>query len=309
MEKGVTLKKIYALLLFVMLLWGLNVSALKVLVTNFDPLFLTSIRVFTAGITVLILAYFLNIFRLPTKKELFTIGYLTIFNVIAHHTFLALGLTYTSGVNTGLILGAGPLVTMMLSILILKDHITRLRMIGFALGFIGIIVTSLTGSGGTTAISIGDLFVFISMFTQAISFILISKLNPDFDPRLLTGYMLILGSAFIFMVSLVVETNIAQISNLFTWKLGSIFLFSALICTAFGHMTYNYAIKQVGPAETAIFINLNTVFALAGAAFFLGEAILINHIIGLILILFGVLIGSGALEYFIKNKYRKKSAP
>lgn len=302
------MKKIYALLLFVMLLWGLNVSALKVLVTNFDPLFLTSIRIFTAGITVLILTYFLNIFRLPTKKELFTIGYLTIFNVIAHHAFLALGLTYTSGVNTGLILGAGPLITMMLSIVILKDHITRLRTIGFVLGFIGIIITSLTGSGSTTAISIGDIFVFISMFSQAFSFILISKLNPNFDPRLLTGYMLIVGSAFIFMFSLVLETNVAQISNLFTWKLGSIFLFSALICTAFGHMTYNFAIKKVGPAETAIFINLNTVFALAGAAIFLGEAILVNHIFGLILILFGVLMGSGAVEYFINKKYRKRGA-
>src|SRR5690625_1028653 len=117
---------------------------------------------------------------------------------------------------------------------------------------------------------------------------------------------MILCYNFIFMVRLVVETNIAQINNLFTCKLGSIFLFSALICTAFGHMTYNYAIKQVGPAESAIFINLNTVFALTGAAFFLGEAILINHIIGLILILFGVLIGSGAVEYLIKNKYRRK---
>ncbi len=67
MKYGEFLKKIYALLFLVMLFWGFNVSAVKTLVTYFDPLSLTAIRVFVAGITVLIIAYFMNIFRLPTK--------------------------------------------------------------------------------------------------------------------------------------------------------------------------------------------------------------------------------------------------
>lgn len=285
-----------------MLAWGLNVSALKVLVTNFDPLLLTSLRVFIAGIAVLIAAGFMNLFRLPTKKELVTISTITLFNVVGHHIFLALGLTHTSGVNTGLILGASPLITMMLAVILLKDRVTTLRVIGFFLGFIGIIMTSLAGADSLSAISIGDLMIFVSMLSQAFSFILISKLNPSFDPRLLTGYMLVLGSIVIFITSLMFETNLSQITDLFDWKYGSIFLFSALICTAFGHMTYNYAIKKVGPAESAVFINLNTIFALAGTAVFLGEKITINHIAGLIMILIGVLVGSGALEYLIKKR-------
>src|SRR5699024_12400278 len=68
-----------------------------------------------------------------------------------------------------------------------------------------------------------------SMLAQAFSFILISKLNPTFDPRLLTGYMLVLGSVVILSVSLVVEGNVAQLSKLFSWKLGSIFMFSAVV--------------------------------------------------------------------------------
>ena len=76
-----------------MLAWGLNVSALKVLVDHVDPLILTGIRVFTAGITVLLIAAIMNIFRFPTKKEWLTIFFVSIFNVIAHHAFLALGLT------------------------------------------------------------------------------------------------------------------------------------------------------------------------------------------------------------------------
>ena len=289
-----------------MAVWGFNLSALVVLVNSIEPITLTAARIFLAGIAVLVITKLLGIFRLPTKDEWKTILIITIFNVAFHHTFLALGLTRTSGVNAGIILGAAPLVTMVLSIIILRDRISRLRGLGFLLGFIGILTTSLAGAEGLDAVSIGDLMIFLSMFMQAFSFILISKLNPTFDPRLLTGYMLLVGSVFIFIISYIIEGDLAQLTQLFTWKLGSVFLFSAIIATAFGHMIYNFAIKNVGPTETTIFVNLNTLFALLGASLFLGEPIMKNHYIGLVFILVGVFIGSGTVEYLI-GKRRLKS--
>lgn len=298
------MRKIHLLLLLVMMLWGFNLSALKVLVASIDPFALTSVRIFIAGITVLFISKAMGFFRLPTWKEWRLIIYISIFNVVLHHTFLALGLMATSGVNAGLILGSGPLITMMLSIILLKDKVTRLRIFGFILGFTGILLTTLAGTSGISALSIGDGMVFISILAQAFSFILISKLNPTFDPRLLTGYMLVFGSLLLLIFSIATNRPMMELQVLFSWKLGSIFLFSAVLCTAFGHMTYNYAIKQVGPVETTIFINLNTFFALLGAALFLGEPIIKNQIVGLILILAGVFIGSGSIEYMVKRKKR-----
>ncbi|UOQ94514.1 DMT family transporter [Halobacillus shinanisalinarum] len=296
------------MLMLVMMLWGFNVSAIKVLVSNMDPILLTSVRIFTAGIAVLAILGFMKILRLPTKKEAWIIFYISIFNVIAHHSFMALGLLYTSGVNAGLIVGMGPLLTMVLSTILLSKKVTIFKSFGFVLGFVGVIATTLTGAGGMTAVSIGDVMVFISIAVQAFSFILISKMNPELDPRLLTGYMMVLGSIFIFFISMMVETNPGQITQLFDVKLMLIFLFSALICTAFGHMVYNFAIQQVGPAESAIFINFNTFFAIVGAALFLNERIMASHIAGLVLIVCGVLIGTGAFEYIVGRKKRARSA-
>lgn len=301
--------RVYSLLLFVMMLWGFNVSALKVLVTYIDPMLITAVRIGVAGIAVLIITYFMGIFRVPTKQEWVTIGVIGLFNVIIHHTFLALGLTSTSGVNAGLILGGAPLITMMLSIILLKDRVTILRILGFIFGFIGIITTTLVGSEGISTISIGDGMVFFAVLGQALSFILISKLNPSFDPRLLTGYMHIFGSVIVFAFSSLSGTSPIEISQLFSWKLGSVFLFSAVLSTAFGQMVYNLSIKDIGPAETAIFINLNTFFSLVGAALFLGEPILINHFVGLIFILLGVFIGTGTLEYILRKRKHKKINP
>ncbi|HLS65449.1 MAG TPA: DMT family transporter [Pseudogracilibacillus sp.] len=298
--------RIYILLLIVMLVWGFNLSALVVLVNTLQPITLTAFRIFVAGIAVLLIAKAIGIFRLPTKSEWKTIMIITIFNVALHHSLLAVGLTKTSGVNASVILGAAPLMTMVLSVLLLKDRVSRIRVLGFLLGFFGIIVTSIAGEGGFQTVSLGDVLVFLSIFMQAFSFILISKLNPTFDPRLLTGYMLVLGSFFILVVALIVERDISQIANLFQWKLGSVFLFSAIVATAFGHMTYNLAIRNVGPSETTIFVNLNTLFAILGAALFLGEPILAHHYVGLVLIIVGVFFGAGTFEYVIRRRRERK---
>lgn len=301
-ETGDILFKIYVLLFFVMAFWGFNLSALVILVNNVEPLTLTAARIFTAGVFVLIISKVIGIFRMPTKTEWKTILIITIFNVALHHTLMAVGLTRTTGVNAGIILGAAPLMTMVLSMLILRESVTKIRMLGFFLGFSGIVITSLAGADGIGAFSFGDVLIFSSMLVQAISFILISKLNPTFDPRLLTGYMLVVGSVIIFLFSLAIEGNVGQLSALFSKKLGPIFLFSALFATAFGHMVYNYAIKNVGPTETVIFINLNTLFAILGTAIFLKEPILTNHYIGLIFIIVGVFVGSGTIEYLWKKR-------
>lgn len=301
------MKNIYVLIMFVMLVWGFNVAAIKTLVTYIDPLLITAVRIFTAGIGVLIICYFMRIFRFPSLKEtgiILTIGF---FNVIAHHSLMAAGLLHTSGINAGLIAGINPLVTLLFSVLFTSMEVTFQKVIGFLLGFTGVAVTILAGSDGTTAVSVGDLLVFLSIIAQSVSFILISKMKPEFDVRLFTGYLLVVGSIVIFFLGLAGGGNLNELGQIFSLKLGFIFLFSALICTAAGHMVYNYSIQKIGPAETTIFINFNTFFALVGSVIFLGESMRIHHFYGLIFIVCGVLIGTGAIENLIKKRYRRTS--
>ncbi|GAA0604640.1 EamA family transporter [Virgibacillus siamensis] len=301
--------KIYILLLLVMLMWGLNVSAIKVLVAAIDPILLTSFRVMTAGLMVLVICKVMGIFRLPYKHEWLTILYIAVFNVILHHSLVALGLEITSGINGALILGMMPLVTVMMAFIVLRQRITWLRTSGFLLGFVGVVITTLSGAGGLAAISLGDVFVLLGVLVQGFSFMLISKLKPTLDPRLATGYMLALGATVIFIVSQTLGAEVQEMTKLIDWQLGAVFLFSAIFATAFGHMTYNYAIKKVGPAESAIFINLNTLFAVTGAAVFLNEVIKINHVVGFLFILCGVFIGTGALEHVLQSRRQKSANP
>ncbi|MBS8266813.1 DMT family transporter [Mesobacillus boroniphilus] len=301
--------KIYLILTGVMFLWGMNVTALKIIVGNFPPITITSLRVFTAGVSVFIILFFIKKVRLPSRKEwLYIIGG-GILNVTGHHLFLGIGLKETSAVNGGLILGLGPLLTALMAILFLGRNLTFVRTLGFIFGGIGVTLTVLAGSTGLSGMSIGDFYVFLSIFSQAISFIIISKAAKTLDPRLLTGYMLVFGSILLFFIGLWKEPD--GLTSLGNGSLGlwSIFFASAIFATAVGHMLYNYAIGKAGPAEASIFLNLNTFLSILFAAIFLGENITSSHLLGLIFIVSGVIFGSGALEELVlRNKMKRNAA-
>jgi len=296
---------IYLIVLFVMLIWGINVSALKVIVENFMPITITSLRIFTAGVTVMLILGVTKALRLPKKKEWYFIMGGAVFSVVLHHYFLAAGLTLTSATNTGLILGMGPVLTVIFATIILKRKPSRLQFAGFILGFIGVSFTVLAGSGGIMTINLGEFYILLSIVSQTLSFIVIKRAAETMDSRLLTGYMLVVGSVALFFISLLQEPNgIASLKQA-DYTVWLIFLFSALIATGVGHMAYNHAISRLGPAETSIFLNLNTFFSIMGAALFLNEAILVSHFVGLIFIVFGVIFGSGGLEAWMLQRRRR----
>lgn len=298
--------KIYFIVVIVMMIWGLNVSALKLIVNSFEPVTITSFRIFVAGLTVFSILYFSKNVRLPKNKEWMYIASGAVFSVILHHYFLTTGLTLTSATNTGLILGMGPVLTVILAMIILRNRPSHLQILGFISGFIGICFTVIAGGGGVDSINLGDLYILLSILSQALSFIIIKKAAEMMDSRLFTGYMLIFGSVGLFLIGRWTEPDgIASLANS-DHTIWLIFIFSAVIATGVGHMAYNQAISQLGPAETSIFLNLNTFFSLIGASLFLKEAILLSHFIGLIFIVTGVLFGSGGLEMWLIQRKRNR---
>jgi drug/metabolite transporter (DMT)-like permease len=287
---------VYLSLVVIMMIWGLNVIALKILVNHFSPVTLTSFRIFTAGVAVILILFFIGQLRKLTRKEAMYIGTAALFSVVAHHLFLAVGLTKTTASNAGLILGLVPLVTSVLAVVFLGNRFTVFRFIGILLGFTGVVFVVLNGKSGIHHVSIGDFYIFLSVLAQGISFIMIKKATETLDARVMTGWMLLFGSVLLFFISLWMEPDGLSSMTKGTPALWVLFLASAVLATALGHMFYNKAIQQIGAAESAIFINLNPLFSLLGAYLFLGESISHSQIMGFILIVISVILGSGVLD-------------
>ena len=298
--------KIYMVLFVLMIIWGFNVSILKLVVENIAPITVTSFRIFIAAITVFLILGYKRRIRWPYKKEWVYILTGSCLSVIFHHYLLADGLTKTSATNAGLILGMGPLLTALLSMLFFKKRPTLIAALGFILGGIGVSVIVLFGSGRLQSINLGDLEIFLCILSQAGSFILINKATKTMDSILLTGYMLLIGSFVLFVISTGVEPG--GIETLITAKpiLWIAFILSGVLATGVGMTVYNYTIGQVGAAEASIFLNLSTFFSVVGASLLIHETIVPAHFIGLLLIISAVLLGSGTLEALILQKRNKR---
>ncbi len=299
--------KIYGILVFVMFIWGFNLPAVKYLVSEVQPVTMTAFRIFVASLTVFAILGVFKLVRKPTTQEWKYIVLGAMLNVVGHHYFLSIGLTQTAGSTAGLILGTGPVLTAVLVSLLLRIYPSKLQWLGFVLGLGGVSATILAGGEGAGGFSLGDIFVFLAILTQVFSFIVISKAAKTLDPRLLTAYMFLVGSVVLFLISLVQEpgeiVEFFDVPPLF-WLA---FFGSGMIGTAVGHMLYNYSVGQAGPSKAAIFINLNTLFTLVGSSVFLGEDITTRHIFGLVLIVAGVIFGSGAAEdMWRKRRNRSK---
>lgn len=303
--------KIYLLLVAIMFIWGVNLPAVKYLTAQMGPVTMTSLRIFLAALMVFGVLFSFGMVRKLTAKEWRYVAVGSLLNVVIHHYFISVGLSLTSGTNAGLILGTSPILTAIFSLALLRMRPSKLQWIGLMLGFIGVSATVLSGNSETSRVSIGDVYILLAILGQVLSFLVISKASETLDPRLQTGYMFLVGSAGLFIISLIQEPGewrmFAEMNAAF-WLL---VIASGVIATALGHMLYNYSLGQVGPPKAAVFINLNTLFALLGSAVFLGETITAVHLAGFVVIMFGVLFGSGAAEELwrmkVRNANRKKA--
>lgn len=297
----------YALLVLVMFVWGLNVVAVKFLVEHFPPVAMQSIRIFIAGVVTITVLYFLHDLRKMTKKEWLYTFLAALLGQAAHHAFLAIGLVETTSSNAALILGLIPLTTAILASLFLNEKLTTLRIIGIGLGFVGVAIVVLQNNNGLGTISRGDLIVFTSMLSQAFSFILINKVTTTLSSRQMTAIMLLIGSMVLLGMSFLFEPQSVTQMTQGTPLVWSVLILSAVLATGLGHLLFNEAIHQIGAEQTAIFNNLIPFFALVGAFFFLGESILLAQVVGFILIVSGVFLGTGYVDSIWKRRREEKS--
>ncbi|MCL7745995.1 DMT family transporter [Halalkalibacter alkaliphilus] len=284
----------YGIVFFVMIIWGLNVVMLKMLVEAFPPITMTVFRIMAAGVATAAIIIGSQVMRKLTKREWKYTLLGALFGVVAHHYFLAMGLTMTNASNAVLILALLPLSTSILAVVFLGDRLTRWRVVGIGLGFIGVLF--IQGGGGDSAISLGEMYIFIAMFAQAISFIYIKKATATLDSKQMTSMMLLIGSIGLLFISFLLEPG--SFGSMIGAPLGIyvIFFVSAIVATAVGHFLFNAAIQKIGAGQTAIFNNFVPFFGLISSAIFLNEQVYWYQTFGFIFIVVGVLFGTGYLE-------------
>lgn len=283
----------FGLLLFVVLLWGINVVMLKYLTGFFPPLALAPIRLSLAtGLLFPFVLYKQGLVIPPVNSFLPILGVAT-FSIYLHQITLSWGISQTSSTHASLILGLSPLLTTILASYLLNEHFSFGKALGILLGFSGV---TLVVSGGANAASTlqGDLMMFAAAITFVFGSLFVKKSTANLSPLIVTAYSHGLASLGLLLTGGLLNE---------TWSYPGAFeplpvvvlLFSSFVNTALGALWWNTGIQRVGAATASLFLNATPVFGVFAAALFLGEKLNWTHLAALLLVISGVSLGTGLI--------------
>ncbi|OJF16825.1 MAG: hypothetical protein A6D91_10970, partial [Bacillaceae bacterium G1] len=298
---------LYGLLTGVMIVWGLNVIAVKWIVGAFAPVTITAVRIFIASMSLFPIVVFGRLLRRPNRREMRYLAVISLSGVLAHHLCLAIGLANTSSANGGLILGTVPIVTSILAAVMLGVRLSLFRIAGLLSGFAGILLIMLGRQNGDWHLAWGDIFLFLAVLAQAISFIFIKKITTTLEAVVVTGLTQLCGALLLFVAALQLEPyGLASLreGRWFDW---SVVIASGVVATGLGHFIYNTAIQRVGTVEAAVFLNMTPLFSLLGSVWLLGETLLARHFLSFIFIVAGVFLGTGIADEWTFRRRQQRT--
>lgn len=278
--------------LWAIIFWGISFIATKVALREVHPFMLLTLRYAIGSLLLLFVQYqrdqtFLKQF---SSRDWVHIFLLAIVGVSGLGLLQAYGLIYTSAINTGWIIAINPILITVAARIFLDEAITDRKIVGILLGFFGIflIITkgvfslSLFRSGST----LGDLLVFAS----AIAWTTFTVGGKGFLSRFnsLSSITAIMMSGFLILLPLSLLKggwgNLFHLSPL-TW-MGVLFL--GIFCSGLGYLFWYSALERRDSGAVAMYLYLEPLVTLIGAALFLGEPIYGVTLVGGAMTLAGV---------------------
>ena len=154
--------------LIAVVLWGVSFVATRIALAELSPVSLvfTRFALSTAVLLVLVRA------PLPPRRLFPSLAGMALIGIFAHQMLQAWGLTMTTAINTGWLIGVIPIWTALLSRWHLREPLPARALGGLLLGFGGVLLIVTDGRFTRDVLQLpsttGDLLVFLSTFTWAI---------------------------------------------------------------------------------------------------------------------------------------------
>jgi len=280
-------KRSYQLLGLLVIVWGSSFLLIDRALLFFTPEQVVGYRLVIGAITMFAIAlYYGKSFPRTITPWLHFIVYAVIGNILPYLLIATGQLTITSGM-AGLLMAFMPLVTLVLAHIFLpNDKLTRFKILGFIIGISGVlfILGPSINNGNNTLF--GILLVLGAACAYAINTIIASRL-PSYDPLVSSASVLLVASLLSFFIwpniFFINFSNIPFISGV------SILLLGALP-TGIAALLYFITINTAGATFLSNINYLIPVVAFFLGALLLGEDILWQNILALLLIISGIFI-------------------
>lgn len=272
-------------------IYGSAFTAIKIAVPEVGVYGLVLARVVIA--TLVLLPYALGRgWQWPTSVRTWKLlALLCIFNLLLPFALVSWAQLNINASLMALLMGAGPLFGLIFSHIATRDdRITLPKLIGVALGFIGVaVVVGVQAYDSTPQALLAQGAALLASVCYAASGLVVRQID-DMQPTRLATIVLAMGSvALLAGAPFALESPLETVSDLEMHVVLAV-LYLGIITTGLAYIIRYRMIRAVGMSYFALSINLVPVFGIAIAALILLEPLSLSLFVGLACILGGLLI-------------------
>lgn len=243
-----------------------------------------------AGILTILIGSALNRKPLiPGKSSWGKIIKLSMLQTVAQYIFFYVGLANTTGVKASIIEGVNVFIAILVaSLLFHQEKLTVAKIIGCVIGFAGVVLVNVTGTGLDFSLSFfGEGFIFLSTIAYAFSSVFLKRYSKEENPVLLSGWQFLAGGVIMIVCGLIFGGELTVVT-----KSGMAMLFYLALVSAVAYSLWGILLKYNPISKVAVFGFMNPVFGVILSAILLreGDSIGIMCVAALILVCLGIYI-------------------
>ena len=199
----------------------------------------------------------------------------------------------TPAVNAALVLATLPLMIVVANRLINRGHIAPNQMLGMVISLGGAVVIVAQGSLAlllALRFNTGDLWMVTAVPLWAVYAVLQQRRPAAISP--LTLVTVSIAAALLLLTPIYVWE--AAHGEHTPWTIGSVLAvgYTAGPASAVSYVLWNQGAAALGSSRAGIYINLIPVFSALLAVLILGETLALYHIVGAMLVAFGIAVGN-----------------
>jgi|Deesub1362A_J573_1020465.scaffolds.fasta_scaffold08574_4 drug/metabolite transporter (DMT)-like permease len=276
--------KIIVIAFITVLFWAWGFIGIKIALKELSPENLTLLRFLIAS---LVFVPYLVFRRARIEQQDILRILLLGLSVLFFHLSLHSGEVYVASGTASLIISTIPVFVFIASISLLKERISKPKVVGTFSALAGVFVIILgTGTFSyKTGNYIGAFLVLLAVFSATFYTIYGKIMFLRYPPSILTAYSFILGTIpFLLFLTPQNLTEIFSISRT-TWY--SV-LFLGFCSSAVGYMGWYYILEKLEASKAAVFLQIIPVVAVISGVIFLNEVITPVFGFGAVMVVIGV---------------------
>lgn len=181
-------------LIITVLLWGTSFVAIRQSMHDFSPGGLALLRFIIAAIAIVPVYFWLPTRTRPTKKEWFLLFLLGLCGIGIYNILLNIGETTTSAAIASFMISQGPVATIILAVIFLRERLTKLSWLGMGISVFGIVTIAYAEEKALGHFNHGILYLVVAIFCVAIYSILQKPLLKRFQPLEVTAWSMWFGT-------------------------------------------------------------------------------------------------------------------